>query len=273
MKAGSKKTKQGANLGSSFLMLSSSKFINYGIGLVSAMLLARFRTLEEYGTYAQILMIINLVTSILLLGLPNSLNFFLARAETAEEKNHFLSLYYSVNTILSIMVGGVLVAVTPLLARIFNNPLLESFLYFIAVYPWVKIVTSSVENLLVVFQKNRLIIAYRLAHSILVVLAILFVQVMGLTFRDYIAIFLGIEALFTALTYLLANLLGGRLRFSLDRKLLRAVLIFSIPLGLSTACGTLRHEMDKFFIGLVTNTEKVALYTQAAKEMPVTMIS
>ena len=56
------------------------------IGLATSMLLARFRTLDEYGTYSQIIMVTDLVATILLLGLPNSINYFLAKAETVKEK-------------------------------------------------------------------------------------------------------------------------------------------------------------------------------------------
>jgi len=146
------------SLGGSVLSLASSKFIKYGFVLISGMLLSRFRTLEEYGTYSQIMLVTNLVTAILMMGLPNSLNFFLARAETLEEKNRFVSFYYTINTGLSLVVGAILVLMTPVMELYFKNSLLSSFLYFIAVYPWTKIIMSSVENLLVVFHKAKLLI-------------------------------------------------------------------------------------------------------------------
>nr|MBQ6241086.1 oligosaccharide flippase family protein [Lachnospiraceae bacterium] len=268
-----KKIPKKNSLGGAFLSLSSAKFLSYFIGLVSSMLLARFRTLEEYGTYQQILLVNNLVTSVIMLGLPSSLNYFLARADTAEEKNKFLSLYYTVNSLLSLMVGSLLVCLTPLMVRYFKNPLLTSFLYLMALLPWTKIITSSVENLLVVFQKNRWLVAYRVSHSVVAVVIIAGVQLAGGNFQQYLIIRLSAEIVYTILVYALAMILGGRLHFSVNMKLLRTVLIFSIPLGLANACGTLRHETDKFFIGLVTNTERLALYSNAAKELPFTMIS
>lgn len=71
-----------SNVGKDGLKLTVSRLITLSIALVSAMLLSRFRTLEEYGTYSQILLVTNIVTSLLMLGLPNSINYFLARAES-----------------------------------------------------------------------------------------------------------------------------------------------------------------------------------------------
>jgi len=261
------------SLGRSFLSVSSSKFLKYGFQLISTMLLSRFRTLEEYGTFSQILLVSNLATSIIMMGLPNSLNYFLPRMDTKKEKNDFLSLYYSINSILSIIVGVLLCILTPLLIKFFDNPLLDSFVYFIALYPWTKIITSSVENLLVVYKRTRFLIVYRVSNSLFTILAVLVIQWLNLTFSEYVAAFLGIEVVFTIVTYLIASKNAGRLYFTLNMKMLKKIMLFSIPLGISTACGTFRHEMDKFFIGLVTNTEQLALYTNAAKELPLTMIS
>lgn len=82
------------------LKLTISKMIILVLSMIAAMLLSRFRTLEEYGTYSQLLLVINLVTSIIMLGLPNSINYFLARAETEESRQKFLSIYYTLRPFL-----------------------------------------------------------------------------------------------------------------------------------------------------------------------------
>ena len=70
------------SLATDAFLLTASKIIGNLLTLVSAMLLARIRTLEENGIYSELLLIINLATAIFMLGLPNSINFFLAKAET-----------------------------------------------------------------------------------------------------------------------------------------------------------------------------------------------
>ena len=77
---------KGTSIINDTIKLTISKVMSLVIAMVSSMLLSRYRTLEEYGTYSQLLMVINIMTSLLMLGLPNSINYFLSRAETEEGK-------------------------------------------------------------------------------------------------------------------------------------------------------------------------------------------
>ena len=76
-----------ASLRKSAVMLIGSKVVTYTISLVTTMMLSRILTLDEYGTFSQILIVNNLLVSIFMLGLPFSLNDFLAKAGTEEEKS------------------------------------------------------------------------------------------------------------------------------------------------------------------------------------------
>lgn len=261
------------SLGSDAVKLTTSKIIVLVISLVSGMLLSRFRTLEEYGTYSQLIMVINLVTTIFMMGLPNSLNFFLARSDTKEERSSFLSVYYSLSSILSFIVGAILVAITPLLVEIFHNPLIKNFIYFLAVYPWTKIICSSVENVLIVHKKSNLILVYRVMNSVSLLGIILLVQFCQWTFSIYILLYLAVSVLFAILVIIIVKNITVGLRFAFDKSLIKKILIFSIPIGLATMVGTLNHELDKFVIGNLLGTEQLAIYTNASREMPITIVA
>ena len=47
-----------------------SKVVVSAISIVYTMLLARFRTLEDYGTYSELLLSVNIVSTVFFLGLP-----------------------------------------------------------------------------------------------------------------------------------------------------------------------------------------------------------
>ena len=80
------------SIGSDVINLTGSKVATTLIALLSSMLLSRFRSLIEYGTYSQLLMAINLVCSVIMLGLPNCINYFLAKTEIGQERDRFLSV-------------------------------------------------------------------------------------------------------------------------------------------------------------------------------------
>lgn len=264
---------QKSRTGNDAIKLTASKIMTMLIGLVSSMLLARFRTLNEYGTYSQLLMAINLVCSLLMLGLPNSINYFLAKAKTTQEKDEFLKVYYTLNTILSFIIGLVLVLAIPVLEDFFKNELIKSFWFFLALYPWTKIIMSSVENLLVVYRKTSLLIIYRVLNSIALLGAILIIQFVGGNFFQYMLLFLAVEIIFAIWTYIIVKHNSPRFRFGLNKDLIITIFKFSVPIGLASTVGTINIELDKLVITSFFSTEDLAVYTNASKELPVTIIA
>lgn len=261
------------SLGKDAITLTASKIIANVLTMLTAMLLARVRTLEENGTYSQLLLVINLVTSILMLGLPNSINFFLAKANTEEEKNRFLSVYYTLSTLLSAVVGITLACLMPCWETYFSNPQIAEFGFFLLIYPWTRIICSSADNVLVVLKKTKVLMLYRLFNSIAVLASILFIWLCNLDFRTYMVLYVTVEAAFALFVYRLAAHYTGKIRFHIDRDLIRRIFEFSIPIGLAGIIGTLNIELDKLMIGRMFSTEELAVYTYASKEMPVTLIA
>lgn len=255
------------------IKLTTSKIITMVLSMVAAMLLSRFRTLEEYGTYSQLLMVINIVTTIIVMGLPNSINYFLARAENEETREKFLSLYYTLSTILGFITGLVLVLSTPLLVSYFNNPLIEKFIYVLAVFPWTRIVLSSIDHVLIVYRKQNALMLFRVLNSISIILTIFIVQFFNLTFNDYMVLFILLESIFSLAVYAVVYKNTGKLRFQFNWNDLMVVLKFSLPIGLATVVGRLNIELDKLLIARFFSTADVAIYTNAAREMPVTIIA
>lgn len=261
------------SLGSDALKLTISKVIVLLISMVSGMLLSRFRNLTEYGTYSQLIMVITLATTIIMMGLPNSLNFFLARSETESERTEFLSVYYSLSTVLSLIVGFMLVMITPILVEIFNNTLITTFIYFLAIFPWTKIICSSIENILIVYKQANGIMLFRLLNSLLLLGIIILVQAAGWSFNTYMVLYLAVEGAFSIAVYLIVKKLAPNLRFCLNTSLIKRIFVFSVPLGLASMVGTINVELDKFVIGMLMDTEEMAIYTNASREMPVTIIA
>lgn len=268
-----KKKNKGSNIGADATLLTFSKIATSAIAMVMAMLLSRFRTVDEYATYNKILMVVNLITSVLMLGLPKSLNFFLAKTDSQKEKKRFLSFYYTLNTILSFFVGLVLVISVDLIEKCVNNDMISSFLYFLALFPWTKIICASVENLLIVYKKAKMLVAYRVLNSAALLLAVLLVQWLGLGFRQYMLFYVIVEAAFSLAVYFIAAGVSGGIYPYISGKMLKTVLAFSIPLGLASVVGTLNIELDRIIISFFMDNESYGIYSNAAKELPVTLIS
>ncbi|HIW74041.1 MAG TPA: oligosaccharide flippase family protein [Firmicutes bacterium] len=260
-------------VGRDAVKLTAAKMITLAITMVNSMLLSRFRTLEEYGTYSQILMVIQLAVSLFMLGLPNSINYFVAKEEEEDKRRHFLSNYYTLNTLLCIVMGVALLLLTPCFEMYFKNGYLRSFAYVFLVYPWSRVIMSSIENLLVVYQRTHLLIGFTIFHSLSNVAVILLAIWLQWNFRFYMVVFIASEAVLTLAVYGIARFVAGGLSFSFDGRLLRQVLAFSIPIGLASVMGTLQIETDKLLIGYFFSTEELAIYTNASKELPLSFFA
>lgn len=261
------------SIGTHALRLTAIKTITILITMLIVMLLSRYQTVEEYGIYAELLLVSNLGISIMMLGLPNSINYFLARADTPEEQQHFLSVYYTVSTFLSIAIGILLLAGIPAIEEYFHNTWIHIFWFFLAVYPWASIISSSLENTLVVYQKTQLLMLYRFLYTSILLLAIIAVHWIGANFVSLMLVLSAIHCTFAVIVYRIVNRLGGGIGFSLDTAIIKNIFRFSIPIGLATAVGTLSTEMDKLLIGYMMDIGQLAIYTNAAKELPLTIVA
>ncbi|AUD64576.1 hypothetical protein BK011_02355 [Tenericutes bacterium MZ-XQ] len=261
------------SIGQDTIKLTISKIFTMTVSLVFAMLLSRLVSLVEYGTYSQLLIVVNLATTIFMLGLPYSINYFLALAKDEEQKRKFLSIYFTLSTVISIIIGVVLILVSPIIVLYFKNTLLENFIYFLAIFPWTQISRTSIENVLIVYKKTKLLLIYQTTHGIFLLLSIVLVYLFSPKFEHYILLFLIIHSIFSIFVYVIIFRLKARLYTKISFVNVKNILYYSLPIGLATIVGTISIQLDKLIIGRYFSTEQLAIYTNASRELPVTFIA
>lgn len=261
------------NIGNSAVHLTFAQILTITISLATSMLLSRFRTITEYGTYSQLTLSISIVVSLFSLGIPNSINYFLARAETPTERNEFLSVYYTLSTFLSVTMGVLLVTASPLIEEYFHNEMISTFSYFLAIIPWTTVTISSISNILVVYGKTKKLMLINVVTSLLTLFSVIFIEILNLTFRDYISAIIMSRVLISIWIYFIVNQLEARLRFEFNWSFVKKILVYSIPIGLASLVGTVNVTIDKLMIGRVMETDSLAYYTNAGKELPFTIIA
>lgn len=262
-----------STVGGDAVILTVSKIAVSLIGLITSMLLARFRTLDEYGTYSQIIMVVDLVSTILLLGLPNSINFFLAKVEDDEQKQKFLSVYLTLSTILTVIISACMYLAMPLIINYFNNPAITAFAYVFAIYPWSSLMINSLSNTCVVYGKADRLIWFNIIQAATTLVILLGAKLLDLSFRQYMYIYIASLFLFAVFGVIFIRKMSGALKVLIDISLIKEIFVISIPMGLASVVGTLNAELDKLVIGRFFTTEEYAIFANAAKELPVTMLA
>jgi O-antigen/teichoic acid export membrane protein len=257
----------------STIYLTISKFLNLFISLVTSMLLSRFRSISEYGTFSQINVVISLATALLLMGLPNAINYFYPKARSQTEKDRFISVYFTVTTSISIMIGIILVCSIPLISWYFKNTNISDLYFYLFIIPWTRIIISSFSNVMIVSGRTNRLVIINTINSIMLLVIIILTQIMHKTFIFYLWLYVLVETIFTIFTYTETRRATTTFRIAFDNKLFKEILKYTIPLGIATVVGTLNIEMDKLMIGRLMDTEAVAIYANAGKELPLNIIS
>ena len=267
------KDKLNKNLSAQAFLLTASRVVTLLISLVTNMLLSRFRSLEEFGTYSEIIVVITLAVSIFTLGLPNSINYFLPKSKDAGQRDKFLSVYYFSITAISVVMGLVLVIATPIIVKYYDNPSIEMYSYLLLIIPWTKVIIGGRSNMFVATSRATKEITHNVLNSIFLLLIILFTKVLNESFNFYLILYVVVEVVFTIAVYFETYRLMDKINLSFDLKFFKQILAFSIPMGLSSAVGTLCAEVDKLMIGWLYDEASVAIYSNAGRELPITYLS
>ncbi len=264
----------GHKSGTKAFVLVFSKVLTLLLSTVTAMILSRALTLNEYGTYSELLTVSSLGVSIFSLGLPNALNYFLPQRKTKEEKGNFLGFYFTVVTIISLVIMVCMALLNRQIAGYYKNPALVLYSYFLVIIPWTKLIISSRSNMLVAEgYVNREVVYCILNGLCLVVISLLLSFTEG-SFAFYLFLYVVIECVFALGVYFEALRISERkINIRLNWQDIKAVLVYTIPLGLSTAISTISLDLDKLIIGYFMDESSVAIYANAGKELPFSLIS
>jgi O-antigen/teichoic acid export membrane protein len=92
-------------------------------------------------------------------------------------------------------------------------------------------------------------------------------------FQTYTLIYIISMLLFAIFAVWWMRRIAGGMNFLIDWKLIKAIFAFSIPMGLASSVGTLNGELDKLIIGKFFSTEEYAIFANASKTLPVTILA
>lgn len=260
--------------GTNALLLAQSKVITLLLSMATTMILARTLSLDEYGTYSELLTISSIAVSIFSLGLPNALNYFLPRCQGTDEKRKFIGFYFILITVLSVVLMGAMVCCNHAIATYYDNPHLITYSYFLIIVPWTKLIISSRSNLLVAEGYVVRETVYAIANGLLLAVIATLTIINQANFDIYIGLYVVVECLFAGLVYVEAYRISEKkIKINIDWNAIKELLKYTIPLGLSTAVSTINLDLDKLIIGAVMDETSVAVYANAGKELPFSLIS
>ena len=243
-----------------------SKLSKTVLDVVAVMLLARALSVQEYGFYKQFLVSQQILTAVMSLGIPSSTIFYLS----SERKREYLANVYIALGIISILT----ILITPLSAKLFDLNFKTSFfttnwLELAIIYALSVFVTAS-ENMLIALDKLKYMPIYVLLPSAFWTVGIAFSLIFETNINFVLMIFLIRYLLYFILTVVFAH---EKFDFKqLRRNRMKEILLFGLPVGVSSMIGLFSSNISKLVIGNLYDTETFAIFSNGAYEIPLLSI-
>lgn len=239
------------------------------LALVAQVVLVRRLPLDDYGTWRQLTLVQTLALNFVTFNLPNTLLYFLPRSTSDEERRAWLAHVFQVTVVLALVVcSGVWVS-APLLARQFGNPQLSAYLPSFALNTALMSIAGIGFPLLVATQRVKGAFFLNAASAVLSLSVTVFVA--SVLPRVSTLVHLTVMSSFVQmiLSVLLVFRMAGRILLIRPSKAqLRAIAVYAIPLGLTSAVGYLSWQVDQITVSSVFTPAQFAVYAAGSLEVP-----
>jgi len=248
-------------------ILSSGQFLVTLASLISATVLSRLFTKEDYAAYRQTLLAYAFVAPLLALGLPQALYYFIPR-----DRENSRSILTG-NLLLLFLMGGIFaVAIwcggNQLLANRFNNPAISRLLLIYSPYALLALPVSTVSACLMSCNRVKMLAIYNVASRILTVVFIIGLVLIWRTPKASIGATVLAELIIFAPAIVLMYRATAGTGWLPDIANIRQQIKYSVPLGIASMIGIISMNLDKVIVSSMCTPENFAVYANAAIEIP-----
>ena len=252
------------------LLLTAVKLMTMLLSLVTTRLLSQYLTTYDYGTYSQVLLIASTIASITILGMMDGMNFFFCSEKDTERREAYVATIYLMQLALGVIMGA---AVMLPICAYMDNPELKKLMLFAAILPTLQNLIYISQVLLISVGKAKVLALRNLVISVLKLTAIIIV----VHFVKDIALILIVSVLLDAfqllIFYFILRRNGCLIRFTkADLRLILPILRYCVPMAVFVMLNTLNRDCDKYVIAAFTDTETLAVYTNASKALPIDIV-
>jgi O-antigen/teichoic acid export membrane protein len=234
------------------------------VGVVLLPLYTKHITVSDYGVLGILEVTIMILTETLILGQPNAYLRFYDSHEFASKRKSTLFTIFSfvfISVLLFCIIGYLFV---PDIASYFSNP--ESFKIYFRLSLLI-ILLRVINNLsLTVLRAKEQSFIYAMANVLKIIV------ILGLNIYFIVSLKLGVQGILYAyiageiiMLILLFPLILREIEFSFDTLILKAALIFGLPLIFNSLAGMILNMGDRYILKLLSNYREVGLYSLGYK--------
>ncbi len=240
-----------------------SKFVNI-LGLLAAsMVLTRLLSRSEYGNYEQVWLVYNSFLPLIGYGMSSAIYFF-----SAKEDRRAVYTAATIWTVLVGVVAGVILAIfAPLIAGWFNAAALTEYIRIFAVYAVVSSPSLMFESVFVTEKKVGLLL---IANVLLAVLFAGSVFCAAVIYHSLTVVFISVTGVGVVKSLFLFLFLVRKKRLTSSglSPVMKAQLLYALPILVSSMAGTISKQVDRYLVTLFFSPGQFAIYSIGSKEIP-----
>lgn len=249
-------------------IISAADFLRLFVKTLIGVLLARILTQAEFGTYRQLFMIYTLISSIFMIGLPQSVYYFLPKSDD-ETKKKFLKQTVDIFTVLGLLGSLLILFSRQGIASMFHNQQLNKILVIYALYPFFMFLSMLYYSVMIGMQKPQkaaTFVIFQVVCDFVLILgtAIITKNLMYITASMIFSVF--IQWLYARISLKSLNPLNSKVKY--DKELIIAQFKFALPIGIASIIGIISSQVDKLVISTYFTPELFAVFSVGAAELP-----
>lgn len=259
--------------GDSFL-LTLVRIVTLALGIVTTRIMSGYFSLRDYGTYSTVMLLTNSVSSITILGMMDGLNFFFCREKDPIKKNEYVATIFSIQYFIGIVAATVVLICAVPISNYFGNRDVKGLLIFAAILPVLQNSISLLQIMFVAIGKVKHIAVRNLGVSILKLCAIIAACYLVSNIIFVLICQVITDTLQILYFHMVLKKSGCSIPFfRFNRFLVKEIIIYCIPIAMSTIVRSLYRDCDKYVISYFTDSETLAVYTNASKQLPFDLVT
>lgn len=253
--------------------LTIVKVVTSLLGLVSTRIISDGFSFHLYGTYSQSMLLNTTISAIIILGLTDAVNLYFNRfRDNKDFQQKYISNIFSLQIIIGVVASVVVIIGKNIWISYFDNEELAPLIKWVAAMPMLGNILGMQQVLFVSIGEVKIIAIRNLLVSVLRL--IIFCIACYLTKNIETILILQLVCDLGQVLYFkhLLGKYGVKVELLIPQvKVIREVLIYSIPISAFVVTSSLLRDIDKYIVGFYTNSETLAIFSNASKILPLDM--
>ena len=250
------------------LWIAIGSFTTFSFAIVSSMILSRFLSKIDYGTYKQVIYVYNTLLTIFTVGLPQAFGYFLPRVKRREGRSLVMKITY-VLFAMGLLFSFILIFSAKEVSAILKNPDLIHALKIFSPVPFLLLPTMGIESIYSTYRKSHVAAIYTLITRLILLISVITpVILFGQGYEEALYGFVLASFINCIIALYLKNKPFPKSNKQKSDISYRDIFKFSLPLLFASLWGMVINSSDQFFISRYFGTEIFADFSNGAIELP-----